>query len=172
MLFFSHFQMCTRMRHRCARAWVTWKMGLGKMSSCDLTYFLCVDIYEQISASSVMFLFFNTFTTLTVNSNFHQKRIFARCSAFLIVMPQSYHGSVYLWSLNDRSSRIYIYVSWWKVRKRYSKGNLLFENTVPKCLPGKKAQKAKPWGHGEFSSFSFHPLLRHVDVSDVNMVYA
>ncbi|XP_044065879.1 1-phosphatidylinositol 4,5-bisphosphate phosphodiesterase eta-2a isoform X3 [Siniperca chuatsi] len=66
-------------------------------------------------------------------------------------MPQiaSFHDSAYLWYPNDRASRILIYATWSRVLKRHSKPNLLFENSVSKCLPGKKGRKAKPRAHVE-----------------------
>lgn len=70
-----------------------------------------------------------------------------------VVMPQiaSFHDSAHLWHLNDKSSKILIYATWSKVRKRHTKPNLLFENSVSKCLLGQKGKKAKPRGHGELT---------------------
>lgn len=72
-------------------------------------------------------------------------------------MPQiaSFHDSAYLWYLNDKSSKILIYATWSKVRKRLTKPNLLFENSVSKCLLGQNVKKAKPRGHGEFTTVVF-----------------
>ncbi|XP_049920715.1 1-phosphatidylinositol 4,5-bisphosphate phosphodiesterase eta-2a isoform X1 [Epinephelus moara] len=66
-------------------------------------------------------------------------------------MPQiaSFQDSVLLWYINDKSSKIHIYATWSKVRKRHSKPNLLFENSVSKCLPGKHTKKASPRSHVE-----------------------
>ncbi|KAM7405470.1 hypothetical protein PAMP_012729 [Pampus punctatissimus] len=63
-------------------------------------------------------------------------------------MPQiaRFQDSAHLWYLNDKSSKIHIYATWSKVRKRHSKPNLLFENSVSKCLPGNSVTNAKPRG--------------------------
>ncbi|XP_042265664.1 1-phosphatidylinositol 4,5-bisphosphate phosphodiesterase eta-2a isoform X3 [Thunnus maccoyii] len=65
-------------------------------------------------------------------------------------MPQiaNFHDSAHLWYLNDKSSKIHIYATWSKVRKRHRKPNLLFES-ISKCLPGNNVRKAKPRGHVE-----------------------
>ncbi len=76
-------------------------------------------------------------------------------------MPQtaSFHDSAQLWCLNDKSSKIHIYATWSKWRKRHSKPNLLFENSVSKCLLGKNVKKAKPRGHGELVTLVLRFLL-------------
>ncbi|XP_074499229.1 1-phosphatidylinositol 4,5-bisphosphate phosphodiesterase eta-2a isoform X1 [Sebastes fasciatus] len=61
----------------------------------------------------------------------------------------SFHDSAHLWYLNDEASKIHIYATWSKVPKRYSKPNLLCENSVSRCLPGKHVKKAKRRGHVE-----------------------
>lgn len=68
------------------------------------------------------------------------------------VMPQSFLDQAHLWYLHDKSSKVHIYATWSKVRKRQSKVNLLFENTpLSKC--GRKVlERVKPVGHGELAS--------------------
>ncbi|XP_034551307.1 1-phosphatidylinositol 4,5-bisphosphate phosphodiesterase eta-2a isoform X2 [Notolabrus celidotus] len=55
----------------------------------------------------------------------------------------------HLWFLNDKASKIHIYATWTKVRKRHSKVNLLFEDNVSKCVRGKKGKKARHPGQVE-----------------------
>lgn len=92
-----------------------------------------------------------------------------------VVMPQiaGFHDSAHLWYLSDKSSKIHIYATWSKVLKRHSKPNLLFENSVSRCLLGKNGEKAKPLGHGKLATvlitFSFRETVRpgsqwHVDM--------
>ncbi|XP_027144255.1 1-phosphatidylinositol 4,5-bisphosphate phosphodiesterase eta-2a isoform X1 [Larimichthys crocea] len=66
-------------------------------------------------------------------------------------MPQiaTFHDSAHLWYLNDKTSKIHIYATWSKVRKRHSKPNLVFENSLSECVLGKKVKKAKARGHVE-----------------------
>lgn len=79
-------------------------------------------------------------------------------------MPQiaSFHDSAHLWYLNDKTSKIQIYATWSRALKRHSKPNLLLENSLSKCLPGKHVKAAKPRGHGEWahSLSSPGPLVR------------
>ncbi|CAI5678676.1 unnamed protein product [Oreochromis niloticus] len=66
-------------------------------------------------------------------------------------MPQiaSFHHSACLWYLRDEFPKFYVYATRAKVRKRvYYKPNLLSENSVSKCLPG-RIVKAKRRGHVE-----------------------
>lgn len=67
-------------------------------------------------------------------------------------MPQiaAFHDSAYLWYFNDKTSKIFIYAAWSKVRKRLLKPNLLLENSVSKCHLGNN--KAEPLGHGELTT--------------------
>nr|XP_029132542.1 1-phosphatidylinositol 4,5-bisphosphate phosphodiesterase eta-2 isoform X2 [Labrus bergylta] len=60
------------------------------------------------------------------------------------------YESAYLWFLNDKTSKILIYATWTKVRKRHTKvGNHLFENCVSKCGTYKKRKNTKPLGQVE-----------------------
>lgn len=66
-------------------------------------------------------------------------------------MPQiaSFHHSACLWYLRDEFPKFHVYATRANVRKRvYYKPNLLSENSVSKCLPG-RIVKAKRRGHGE-----------------------
>ncbi|KAF3696407.1 hypothetical protein EXN66_Car012085 [Channa argus] len=86
-------------------------------------------------------------------------------------MPQigSSCDSSYLWYVNDRSSRIPVYVTWSKVRERLRKPNLLLENTVPRCVCGRNVKTAASRGHAKRSikrrfmriTFEFSLGLQH-----------
>lgn len=88
--------------------------------------------------------------------------VFMRLPGSWAVMPQiaSFQDSAHLWYLNDKSSKIHIYATWSKALKRHSKPNLLCENNVSKCLPGKTVKTAKPRGHGEWADRCFTLCLR------------
>ncbi|XP_074537026.1 1-phosphatidylinositol 4,5-bisphosphate phosphodiesterase eta-2a [Halichoeres trimaculatus] len=64
-------------------------------------------------------------------------------------MPHTLSSHDHLWFLNDKTTKVHIYATWTKVRKRHSKVNLLCDNNVSKCVRVKKRKKAKPVGHVE-----------------------
>nr|XP_019958812.1 PREDICTED: 1-phosphatidylinositol 4,5-bisphosphate phosphodiesterase eta-2 isoform X1 [Paralichthys olivaceus] len=55
----------------------------------------------------------------------------------------------HLWFLNDKPSKVHIYATWSKVRKRHSKASLLSVNGFSKCLAGRSVEKGGPRGHVE-----------------------
>lgn len=54
------------------------------------------------------------------------------------------------WDVKDKPSKVHIYATWYKVRRRvHGKANFLFENSVSKCLRGKRGKGRQPKGPGE-----------------------
>lgn len=157
--YISHFLKCSRMQRRCVQV-VSYLNNdfRQKESPSNMSQFWFVDTHEE-NFLHCHFLIFNTLCIRVTGSGFvcFSWKVEIRLHG---VMPQSFLDQAHLWYLHDKSSKVHIYATWSKVRKRQSKVNLLFENTpLSKC--GRKVlERAKPVGHGELASCSFScPLL-------------
>lgn len=141
--------MCTRMQRRCVHVYEPPEWW-SKVCSCDMTDSRRSVPYEANCGSS-----------LTRCGSSTIRQCLNETPQCWVVMPHaaSYHDSAHLWYLNDKSSKIHIYATWSKVRKRYSKANFLSENGFPKCLPGRNVDRARPRGHGELANLFYSSLL-------------
>lgn len=180
----SNFPFCARMQHVRVHLRLSHLNNESrKMSPCDLTWSLMCGHFWSNSNSAALLVF-----KTSISASGNQKRapgahsrqlsVFNETPERSLVMPQiaSFRDSAHLWCLNDKSSRVHIYATWSKVRKRRSKASVLFENSVSRCELGKRCRKARPRGHGESTAgpplLLFRFLCSHHPLYLLNVIYA